>query len=235
MKVYLKYLIFAALSLLFIVLLRPDLFIGRPIETEISDETDSKGNRGKTLYNDYQDPRRPILIKKDAQLPNERTEYAEGYSERDFGDAFREPEEMFKITSEELQSPGGLWDILLKLRFEVSYDHATDMVVQRPKFKDEHLKLDNQKIEIEGFIVPFDIVHEATGGKHDGTMFMLSAFPAASCFFCKGAGPESIIEVYPKKPIPYSKESVKIKGRLELNDMDYLRMAYILREAELVK
>jgi hypothetical protein len=64
---------------------------------------------------------------------------------------------------------------------------------------------------------------------------MLSAYPTAACFFCKGAGPESVMEVYPKKPIPYSKNAVKIRGRLELNDSDYMKMAYLLKDAVLVE
>ena len=201
------------------------------VETRPLEENTTTKSRG----NDYTDPRRPTLIKKDAKLPSENTQYAEGYSEEDFGEAFKEPEEMFAIKGQEMKSPGGLWDVLLSLRFDISYDPSTDMVVQLPMFKAEHKKLQNKVIEIEGYIVPFDIVHDMTGSGGDGTMFMLSAFPAATCFFCKGAGPESVIEVYPKKPIPYTKDLVKIKGKLELNDVDYLKMAYLLRDAESIK
>jgi hypothetical protein len=63
---------------------------------------------------------------------------------------------------------------------------------------------------------------------------MLSAFPTATCFFCKGAGPESVMEVYPSKPIPFSKNAVTIKGKLELNELDYLKMAYILKNAQII-
>lgn len=229
-----KYLGFIGLIIAFVLILRPDLFFGSK-EEEKTIAVENATQTREVKKDDYTDPRRPSLINKDAKLPEESVEYAEGYSDEDFGTAFREPEEMFTIKEEKLQSPGGLWDVLLSLRFDISYDPSTDMVVQLPMFKEAHKKLQNKVIEIEGFIVPFDIVHDMTGSGGDGTMFMLSAFPAATCFFCKGAGPESVIEVYPKKPIPYSKEPVKIKGKLELNDVDYLKMAYILRDAEPVR
>jgi hypothetical protein len=230
-----KYIGFIGVVIVFVVILRPDLFFGSKDVAETPPVEENSTVTRKSNDKEYTDPRRPTLIKKDANLPSEHTAYADGYGEEDFGAAFKEPEEMFAIKGQEIKSPGGLWDILLSLRFDISYDPSTDMVVQLPMFKAEHKKLQNQIIEIEGYIVPFDIVHDMTGNSGDGTMFMLSAFPAATCFFCKGAGPESVIEVYPKKPIPYTKNLVKIRGRLELNDVDYLKMAYLLRDSESAK
>ena len=42
-----------------------------------------------------------------------------------------------------------------------------------------------------------------------------------------------MVEVIPKKPISYSKTAVKIKGKLQLNGTDFLRMAYVLKDARL--
>jgi hypothetical protein len=42
------------------------------------------------------------------------------------------------------------------------------------------------------------------------------------------------MEVYPSKPIPFSKNAVTIKGKLELNELDYLKMAYILKNAQII-
>ena len=143
---------------------------------------------------------------------------------------------MFKTEEEKLTlSAGGLWEIFLKLRFDITYDPMLDDVAMRPLFTPEIKYYNNKTIEMQGYIIPNDIVHGALGERGNGTTFMLSAYPTAACFFCKGAGPESVMEIIPKKPIPYSKNAVKIKGRLELNENDYMKMAYLLKDAQLVE
>ncbi|MCH2044699.1 MAG: DUF3299 domain-containing protein [Saprospiraceae bacterium] len=196
---------------------------------------------------DYIDPRAPSLIAnkrnsnfnpdiKDGMEVNDYTAYAEGYSKDDFGDAFNPPENNFQIDTEsDLPSPGGVWDDLLTLEFKFLYDASIDDVIQDPQFTPRIKKHEGQKIELYGYIVPFDIVENAMGNNGDGTMFMLSAYPAQTCFFCGGAGPESIIEVYPDEPIHYTKDRVTIEGVLELNNTDFLRMAYILKDAKLIR
>jgi len=193
----------------------------------------SQNNIFKKDTKDSESSQKPSLIVNE-KSKNSKVSYADGYNESDFN-SIKEPEEMFK-TKEEIiqQSAGGLWEIFLKLRFDISYDLAIDDVVMRPKFTPEIKKYNNQWIEIKGYIIPNDIVHGAAGARGNGTMFMLSAFPTATCFFCKGAGPESVMEVYPSKPIPFSKNTVTIKGKLELNELDYLKMAYILKNAQII-
>lgn len=225
-----KYLGFTIVLALFVTLLRPDLFF----VSKTAQKEPSLSN--KELDKNYTDPRRPSLLVRDKEkIDDGYAEYANGYSEKDF-DAIKEPEDMFKTQEEILnQSVGGLWEVFLKLRFDITYDPMIDDVAMRPIFTPEIKRYDNKIIEIQGYIIPNDIVHGAVGERGNGTMFMLSAFPTATCFFCKGAGPESVMEVYPTKPIPYSKNIVKIKGRLELNEVDYMKMAYILKDAQIAE
>ena len=227
-----KYFAFSALLLVFVVLLRPDLF------WKMSSDSEEITEKTKTDDKAFSESRKPSLLVKNSDKKSEirdgYTEYDDGYSDRDFS-AIKEPEDIFKSKEESFkQSTGGLWEVFLKLRFDITYDHATDNVAMRPIFTPEIRTYNNKIIEMDGYIIPNDIVHGAVGERGNGTMFMLSAFPTATCFFCKGAGPESVMEVYPKKPIPYSKNVVKIKGRLELNEYDYMKMAYILKNAEIV-
>lgn len=222
-----KYIGFSVVFIAFILLLRPDL-----IWKKSQGNSEAEKVLSENLDKNYKDSRRPSLLVNDkSKIKDGYTEYADGYSEKDFN-AIKEPEEMFKTREEVLnQSIGGLWEVFLKLRFDITYDHMIDDVAMRPIFTPEIRKYDHKTIEINGYIIPNDIVHGAVGARGDGTMFMLSAFPTATCFFCKGAGPESVMEVFPIKPIPYSKNVVKIRGRLELNDADYMKMAYILKDA----
>ena len=55
------------------------------------------------------------------------------------------------------------------------------------------------------------------------------------CFFCGGAGPETVMEVYAKEAINYTAEPITIRGRLQLNSGDINRLIYSLSEAKLVE
>jgi hypothetical protein len=55
------------------------------------------------------------------------------------------------------------------------------------------------------------------------------------CFFCGGAGPETVLEVSALEPIKYTAEAITIKGKLELNDEDINRLIYSLTDVVLVK
>jgi hypothetical protein len=227
-KTILKFLGFTVLLAGVVVLLRPDLFWKKTSNAEQVDILKKD--------KEFEKSRKPSLMVTDkSKIKDGHTEYADGYSSKDF-DAMKEPESMFKTEEEKLTlSAGGLWEIFLKLRFDITYDPMLDDVAMRPLFTPEIKYYNNKTIEMQGYIIPNDIVHGALGERGNGTTFMLSAYPTAACFFCKGAGPESVMEIIPKKPIPYSKNAVKIKGRLELNENDYMKMAYLLKDAQLVE
>jgi hypothetical protein len=60
------------------------------------------------------------------------------------------------------------------------------------------------------------------------------------CFFCNGAGPESVMEVVTKNgdtKLKYMKTDkyIELTGILKLNKKDPNHLMYILNEAELVK
>lgn len=172
-----------------------------------------------------------MASKEKSDITEDVAEYAEGYSAESFGAAFDDPLE--GVTKEELQQePEGLWKILLKLPMEVKFDDRIDDIVFAPKFTPEIKKYQGKEIEIKGYILPHDITK--LNPKDNGAMFIFSAFPAATCFFCGGAGPESVMEVYPSQPIAFQKTAVTLKGTLELNATDYLKLAYKLTNAKLV-
>jgi len=160
--------------------------------------------------------------------------YAEGYSETDFGDEFTSPDEGKFIVKPE-EEPVGPWKDLLELKFSINYDEEVDDVIFKPKFTPKIKAYENKIIEVEGFIIPYEIASNSMGDLNDdGQKFMFSAFPLASCFFCGGAGAESVMEVSPKDPIEYTTKKIKIKGRLELNETDYLKLPYLIKNVELI-
>lgn len=122
------------------------------------------------------------------------------------------------------------WERLAQVTFEEDYDESVQEYIMRPIFSDTLKTLDRQPVMIEGYVIPF----EETG---DETFIVLSSVPYLQCFFCGGAGPETVIDILPKNKLKRLKTDQKItfKGKLRLNadDLDYLN--YILDDAELVK
>ncbi|NQZ78403.1 MAG: hypothetical protein HRT61_20180 [Ekhidna sp.] len=120
------------------------------------------------------------------------------------------------------------WDLLSAVEIVMGYDEFIGTEVEQPKFS-EQLKLrEGTELTLEGFIIPLQ-----QEGSQD--YFVLSRFPYASCFFCGGAGPETVVEVYSDREFKYTDERVKVTGTLRLNDDNSLHLFYILENSKVVK
>lgn len=126
------------------------------------------------------------------------------------------------------QNDGNVWNTLAKITFKKEYDEMLGFKVDVPVFSDQVQAMAGEEIEIKGYVIPVE-------GYKSHTEFVFSAFPYNMCFFCGGAGPESVMEVYADEPIKYSPEPITIKGTLELNATDVNRLIYALNGATLVK
>lgn len=126
------------------------------------------------------------------------------------------------------QNEGNVWNTLAKITFKKEYDEMLGFKVDVPVFSDQVQAMAGEEIEIKGYVIPVE-------GYKSHTEFVFSAFPYNMCFFCGGAGPESVMEVYADEPIKYSPEPITIKGTLELNATDVNRLIYALNGATLVK
>lgn len=123
-------------------------------------------------------------------------------------------------------NPPNLWLTLAKVSFTKIMDKELGYYISYPEFPEEIKALDGQEIEIRGYIIPLE---------EDLGYFAFSAFPYQNCFFCGNAGPETVMEVYADKPIDYTPKSIKLRGRLELNEEDIIEhLMYVLRDAEVV-
>ncbi len=120
------------------------------------------------------------------------------------------------------------WKTLAKITFTKQYDELMGFKVDVPVFSEEILALEGQEIDIKGYIIPVE-------GYKSHKEFMFSAFPYSMCFFCGGAGPETVMEVYAKEPVEYSAEQVTLRGTLELNATDINRLMYAINDAYLVE
>lgn len=121
-----------------------------------------------------------------------------------------------------------LWQSLADLTFKKEYDEMLGFKVDVPVFSPALKELEGQEVTIKGYIIPVE-------GYKSHTEFVFSAYPYNMCFFCGGAGPETVMEVYAAEAIKYTAEPVTIKGKLELNDSDINRLIYALNDATLVE
>ncbi len=131
-------------------------------------------------------------------------------------------------TSGNAQDAKSLWSTLGKVTFKKQYDDMLGFKVDVPIFSPEIKNLQGKLVEIKGYIIPVE-------GYKGSKEFVFSAFPYNMCFFCGGAGPESVMEVYAKDAIKYTTEAIIIKGKLELNSNDVNQLMYILNDAEMIR
>lgn len=121
-----------------------------------------------------------------------------------------------------------IWKTLGKISYKKEYNDLMGFKVDVPVFSSEVKALDGKWVEVRGYIIPVD-------GYKNHKEFVFSAYPYNMCFFCGGAGPETVMEVYAKEAIPYTEKPVVLKGKLELNSSDVNRLMYALNDVQLVK
>ncbi|WP_020567734.1 hypothetical protein [Neolewinella persica] len=135
---------------------------------------------------------------------------------------------LFIFSGSALQAQENLWKTLSKITYEKKFDELLGFKVDVPVFGDETKALEGKIVEVSGYIVPVE-------GYKSHTEFVFSAYPYNMCFFCGGAGPETVMEVTSKEPVKYSTERIKLRGKLLLNSDDINRLMYVLVDAEIVK
>lgn len=118
-----------------------------------------------------------------------------------------------------------VWKALSSVTYKITEDQYGELYI--PEFSEEAKKLEGTTVTVSGYIIPFE-------GLFKPEHVIVSSLPLASCFFCGSGGPETVMEVYLKKPIEYTESLVAFKGKLKLNDKDYEQLMYILEDAEFV-
>jgi hypothetical protein len=123
---------------------------------------------------------------------------------------------------------GNAWQTLSLVTFDYKFNEMMGMDMPVPKFSKAVKSLEGKEVTLQGYILPLE-------GKRSQKYFIFSAYPYNLCYFCGGAGPESVAEVYCKKPIKYTTKMITVKGKLRLNSTgDLDKMMYILTDVELV-
>jgi uncharacterized membrane protein YcgQ (UPF0703/DUF1980 family) len=126
--------------------------------------------------------------------------------------------------------PEDLWRIFDKTIFRQKLNRDFGAYFYYPEFPEELRVLEGKAVELKGFYIPTDTKISKT--------LILSRYPMAECFFCGGAGPESIAVAH-LKTLPKSRlkmdQIIRVRGILRLNGTDVEEMTFILSDAELIK
>ncbi|MBT8189378.1 MAG: hypothetical protein KJO29_03025 [Bacteroidia bacterium] len=121
-----------------------------------------------------------------------------------------------------------VWKTLSKITYKKQYDELMGFKIDVPVFSAPVQELSGQEVELKGYIIPVE-------GYKSHKEFIFSAYPYNMCFFCGGAGPETVMEVEAAEAVEYTAEQITLKGRLTLNDSDINRLMYLMTEATMVK
>ncbi|WP_109299383.1 hypothetical protein [Aquimarina sp. AU474] len=116
------------------------------------------------------------------------------------------------------------WNDLADVKFYNVYSAKYDDIFLKPRFGSAIKSYQGAQIRIKGYFLDFSI--------EEDEFYLISKNPRASCFFCGGAGPESVVEVvFKQKPRFKTDQVVEITGVLELNIDDVDHCNYILKNA----
>ncbi len=130
---------------------------------------------------------------------------------------------MFVIAQSLFSQSKLTWDDLADVEFKPEYNEKYDVHFLMPTFGEKIKTYHGKKVKVIGYFL--DIAGT-------GEVFLISSNPMASCFFCGGAGPESIIEVnFTKTPSFRTDQVVEVTGTLRLNRDDVDHCNYILNGA----
>lgn len=129
------------------------------------------------------------------------------------------------LSSFQLKDDG--WMMFAKVKFASKFFKEYNEYFLVPSF-DEKIRLyEGKEIFLKGYNLPLEI--------DDSNTIILSRYPYSMCFFCGGAGPESVAEVvFKRKPAIKVNQVIMVKGKLRLNAVDVEHVNFILEGASLV-
>jgi hypothetical protein len=117
------------------------------------------------------------------------------------------------------------WQTLEDVTFKDVFIEEMGAYYWKPTFGPKVKALEGKPFYITGYIIPVDV---------DEDFYVLSRYPYANCFFCGGAGPESVVDLQFKgksKRAYQTDERLTFVGTFHLNSDDIYQMNYILKDA----
>jgi len=118
------------------------------------------------------------------------------------------------------------WVTLADVTFKKEYSEELMLEYDVATFGDLIQRFEGKEVQISGYVIALDAL---------GVSFVLSRNPNATCFFCGGGGPETIVDikVKPKALKRYKMDERKtFKGILKMYPDNSGSFIYLLTEAE---
>jgi len=118
------------------------------------------------------------------------------------------------------------WSYLADVTFEEKFSEDLGYKLHHATFGNMVSEYEGKEIEISGYMIPMDPM---------GITYVLSKNPNSSCFFCGGAGPETVLELELKASAirRYEVDDLKtFRGVLIMNKVNDKQLTYVLKEAE---
>lgn len=126
------------------------------------------------------------------------------------------------------QNPYATWKLLKDVKIKTKYDPVKKYEVDVPIFGNKVKAMHGKTITIKGYLIPIE-AYTKQG------FFILSALPYNLCYFCGGAGPDTVMEVATKQKIKYTDKPIILRGKLLLNANDVDHLMYRLQGAKVVE
>ena len=118
------------------------------------------------------------------------------------------------------------WTTLADVKFEQVFSEELGISYDEAHFGPFISLFEDKEVKITGYMIPLDGM---------GVSYVLSRNPNATCFFCGGAGPETVIELelLPSAIGKYKLDDFRtFKGILKLNRKNIDHLTYVLKDAE---
>ncbi len=121
------------------------------------------------------------------------------------------------------------WNVLADVSFKEKYDEETQLYWLTPVFGQQPKAQEGKRVVLNGYFIPLE---------PESGIYVLSRYPYSACFFCGGAGPETVVELQLSKKLTHHirmDEQVSFEGILKLNSTEFDHCNYILQEAAHLK
>lgn len=117
------------------------------------------------------------------------------------------------------------WNIMNDVKLNECFNEEIGEYFWCPEFGSIMRGLQGKTVALQGYVLPLD-----------GGYFVLSMNPMASCYFCGGGGPQSMVDLKFKSPRAFKMDAhLMFKGKLRLNKDNIEELFYILDDADVYK
>ena len=133
---------------------------------------------------------------------------------------------LFCFMAEAQLAPAG-WEILDDVKFETRYVEEAGGEYFFPVVNNDLKGIIGKSITIKGYYIPVEM---------EGNAIIISKYPYTSCFFCGGAGPQSVAAVKVEGKIGeyYLDELITVQGRFSVNATDVDMLNFIIEDAKII-